>query len=103
MLAPTGAPYIITRLYSPTPKIAMFVGPLCFTLSASYALACEMDGGVGRPPRRPQSLFDSYLKNFTAKLDWLGVGHTAECRRHKGQCQEAPSLLVQYILKKYET
>ena len=20
---------------------------------------------------RPQSLFDSYLKNFTAKLDWL--------------------------------
>ena len=30
----------------------------------------------GRPVRvtldRPQSLFDSYLKNFTAKLDWLG-------------------------------
>ena len=23
---------------------------------------------------RPQSLFDSYLKNFTAKLDWLGRG-----------------------------
>ena len=27
---------------------------------------------------RPQSLFDLYLKNFTAKLDWLFTTHFVE-------------------------
>ena len=30
-------------------------------------IVCKVGGEVDRP----QSLFDSYLKNFTAKLDWL--------------------------------
>ena len=40
----------------------------------------------------PQSIFDSYLKNFTAKLDWLFISASEFARRKIGSLQSTSYL-----------